>query len=466
MGSFAPQSSSVGVTLTGAITALVLPLEITINDPSLTNGNLKTTVTLQANTDAVPAAIEHCEGNVDAWTADIDATQSYGYEDLFLARDVGPQQKEFVGPNLGFKADSTLMTPELDVGPGPLTLTFKHRWSFEVQMTRSYDGARVETSTDNGNTWAPVAPAALTPAYNGSLFPTSQASLRGEPGFVASSPGYPAASVNQTIDLGTQFAGKKLRVRFRISTDTSGGAPGWNIDDVRFTGLLNTPFFDVVKDRAICVNRAPAVSLGPDRMVDERTSVDLMPVVSDADGQSPMIAWMQLAGPAVTLTGNTFVAPEVLANTALTFRLTASDGTLSSADEVTLTVRDVNRTPLARAGDSQQVQQGAMVTLGGSGVDPDGDPLTFTWTQTAGPTIALSNDKVAQPTFTAPEVTEATTLSFSVVTNDGKVTSPAATTDVVVERKAGGCGCSGAPDAFGLLALVLSLRAWRRRQGR
>ncbi len=464
MGSFAATSATLGISIASATGSLIVPLEVTISDPSLTGGPTKRTVSVQVNTDNVPATIEHCEGNVDGWSSDVDTTQSFGYENLFLAREVSPLQKQFVGPGLAFRSDSTLMTPALDVGPAPLTMTFKHRWSFEMQATRAYDGARLEVSTDEGSTWDAVPAAALTPTYNGALFASSNASLHGQQAFVDTSPGYPASMVSQSVALGTQYAGKKIRVRFRISNDTSGASIGWNVDDIQFDGLLNKPFFDVIKDRAICINRPPVVALGPDRAVDERTTVDLMPTVTDADGQTPTLTWSQTAGPMVTLTGNTFVAPDVKTDTHLVFKLTATDGTLSGSDEVDLTVKNVNRPPIARAGDAQQVKAGTVVTLGGSGTDPDGDTLTFTWAQTAGPEVALLTDKVPQPTFTAPAVSETTTLSFTLTSFDGTVTSQVASTDVVVDPVKAGCGCSGAPDAFGLLGMAVALRAWRRRR--
>jgi hypothetical protein len=63
-----------------------------------------------------------------------------------------------------------------------------------------------------------------------------------------------------------------------------------------------------------------------------------------------------------------------------------------------------------------------MVTLDGSGSsDADGTIAGYTWTQTAGtPTVTLSSRTVAQPTFEAPAVTTATTLTFSLVVRDDR----------------------------------------------
>jgi LmbE family N-acetylglucosaminyl deacetylase len=87
--------------------------------------------------------------------------------------------------------------------------------------------------------------------------------------------------------------------------------------------------------------------------------------------------------------------------------------------------------PVASAGDRQAVMIGSPVTLDGTGsVDPSGSPLTFQWTQTAGPTVTLSSYTSAQPTFTAPGT--ATSLTFSLVVSNGNLASNPATVTIIV----------------------------------
>ena len=83
-----------------------------------------------------------------------------------------------------------------------------------------------------------------------------------------------------------------------------------------------------------------------------------------------------------------------------------------------------NNAPVSNAGLDQTVNEGVLVTLDGTGsFDPDSDPLTYSWTQTAGPGVVLSSSTAVSPTFTAPSVTASTVLIFQLAVGDGSLTS-------------------------------------------
>lgn len=88
---------------------------------------------------------------------------------------------------------------------------------------------------------------------------------------------------------------------------------------------------------------------------------------------------------------------------------------------------------VANAGADRSVGEGTQVALDGSGSStPNGTPLAYEWTQTAGPAVALDHADPARPTFMSPYVAAATVLSFRLVVNDGFDASLADFVDVVV----------------------------------
>ena len=92
-----------------------------------------------------------------------------------------------------------------------------------------------------------------------------------------------------------------------------------------------------------------------------------------------------------------------------------------------------NTTPSANAGPSQQVTRGELVTLTGSGTDPEGQALTYRWTQIAGPDVTGGPGFLTgpTPTFTAPG--DVTTVRFELTVRDpGGSESQASVTDVYV----------------------------------
>ena len=93
-----------------------------------------------------------------------------------------------------------------------------------------------------------------------------------------------------------------------------------------------------------------------------------------------------------------------------------------------------NPIPIANAGnDILNAGEQAPITLDGTGsFDPDNEPISYSWSQTLGPSVSLANPNDSQPSFTTPTVYDYTELIFSLVVNDGLSNSVADVVSVSV----------------------------------
>ncbi len=190
-------------------------------------------------------------------------------------------------------------------------------------------------------------------------------------------------------------------------------------------------------------NIPPLALAGPDQTANEGETVSLDGSNSyDPDGAITSYHWAQTSGTAVTLSdaaspAPTFTAPSVgSAGQALTFKLTVTDnGSLSDTDTVIINVSNDNQAPTADAGPDQVVDEGETVALNGSNSsDPDGSIVSYSWTQTAGGVVTLSDASAAQPTFSAPNVGqhgESLTFELTVTDNGGLQSTDSCTVNVV-----------------------------------
>jgi hypothetical protein len=158
--------------------------------------------------------------------------------------------------DLSTASDTRLTSPLLTAdATKPLSITIRHRYSFEYSDSTAWDGGVLEYSIDNGDTWADLATLAAT-GYTGTITSQSGNVLGDQDAFVGTSDGYPAYTTT-TLDVGTALAGKQFRVRFRLGTDAASGGPGWDIDEIAFDGIAGTPFPAQLADDGNCGPRAP-----------------------------------------------------------------------------------------------------------------------------------------------------------------------------------------------------------------
>ena len=193
------------------------------------------------------------------------------------------------------------------------------------------------------------------------------------------------------------------------------------------TGDFGTGNSKMIEITVSGFNASPTVNAGEDQTVREGQIATLSGTATDVNGDSLTYAWSHDSAPAIQLTNSTspsttFIAPAVGADTAITFTLTADDGTATASDQVIITI-DHNDPPTASAGSDQTVVEGSAVTLNGTATDIDGDPLTYSWTHDSALAIQLANSTSPSTTFTAPAVDADTEITFTLTADDGTATA-------------------------------------------
>ena len=205
----------------------------------------------------------------------------------------------------------------------------------------------------------------------------------------------------------------------------------------------------------ILANRGPIARAGDDQTVLAGSAVTLDgSASSDPDGHALTYAWTEVTNSGIPITNAnsesaSFVAPSRTSATILNFRLTVSDGILSSTDEIQVTVK-ANQAPTVVVTGGGTADEGDTVTLDASGSsDPEGEPLTYAWTQTNGFDVALTGADTATASFDVPLITgQPQTLSFQVSVSDG---TSSATASAQVQVNAG----PSVPISQGQMSLII-----------
>jgi hypothetical protein len=249
---FGTATLSVGVTAkVGASKKDLVPFVLTMTDSDAINPSSEATFSALYNFDENKAtsATDDVEGNTPVWTM----THMPKLAADAWSRTGDAANHVWHADNVGVSSDEALVSPDLNVGTDPFTISFRHRYSFEsaaivpgIPITQPVDGGVLEISVA-GADWQDITqyatytyPSTIVTSILGT--PNNNV-LAGRRAWAGVSTGYAnnqLATVN--LDLGTKVAGKTVKVRFRVGTDEATGAPGWDIDDIAFGGITNKPF--------------------------------------------------------------------------------------------------------------------------------------------------------------------------------------------------------------------------------
>ncbi len=179
-------------------------------------------------------------------------------------------------------------------------------------------------------------------------------------------------------------------------------------------------------------NQPPIANAGPDQTVKVGRTVTLDGSASfDPEGSPLRFQWRIVSAPSgstAALTdadteSPTFV-PDVVGDYVI--ELVVTDNRRQTGSDLVLVRAVANRAPVAKAGPDQTVTVGTLVTLDGSqSQDPDGDPITFTWSfvsQPEGSTATLTDADTPKAKFT-PDVAGDYIIELIVTDSDGAVSS-------------------------------------------
>ncbi|MFO0555034.1 MAG: M36 family metallopeptidase [Polyangiaceae bacterium] len=330
------ESVLVTLPVVAAVDATVTNVSLELDAPNTCAPVLQ--ASLQAPLDSDVAVASSSIDNVEAPTSSL-VTSGAGADAIWTRVLTTPLDHAWLGADVPYRSDTALETPDLAVSSSkPLVLSFSHhhQFEFDAQMGSNFDGGVIEVTTDGGATWEDLSTYGAVP-YNGTIYNGSNNPLTLQPAFVAQNASWPDDNA-VSITLGTVFAGKTIRLRFRLGTDDFVGATGWAIDDLALQGIDNTPFNALVADACIHADA------GPDQSVSGGDTVTLDGSATSSPNPGALtFTWSQLDGPTVSLASKTtpvttFVAPAVTTPTTLTFELSVKTGNFEGTDTVAIVV--------------------------------------------------------------------------------------------------------------------------------
>ena len=321
-----------------------LELDLLVEAPEACEPSYTREQAIRINYDNVADA-----GSSTDFDSDITVMLPVGAEkDVIWGRDeYEPLDRVWRGIDIGHISDSYIETPELEISADEdLVLTMRHR--FEFDETTLWDAGVIEIKRTTDLSWTDVVDFDPSIPYDGPVSNLADNPLSDRDAFVAENPSWPDTDT-VTVNLGDNFAGDTVKLRFRIGTDQAASDFGWEIHRLDFSGVTNDPFPAIATDGTVCVS-APIANAGEDREVEPGAVVTLDGSAShDPEGDALAYSWTAVDGAPVTLDGADGPTPELVApdeEGPVTIQLTVSDGFGEDSDTVTIhVVASSNETP-------------------------------------------------------------------------------------------------------------------------
>ena len=190
------------------------------------------------------------------------------------------------------------------------------------------------------------------------------------------------------------------------------------------------------------INHVPQVQAGADQEVFAGSRVTLSGSASDSDGTIESYRWTQGSGDSVVLEGADtstaqFDMPERPTSSSFTFTLTAADDKGTTASD-TVTINHQNTAPTVDVQSGPIGAAGSLVNLIASASDPDGEIVSYQWTQIEGIGVELSDADTARASFLVPNGAVTSNLIFSLSVTDNRGASASASISIVLLSQVSG----------------------------
>ena len=213
--------------------------------------------------------------------------------------------------------------------PDNAFLHLKHVPNMEVKSDGlGYDAGVIEYSTDEGGNWQDAGSLLIENGYDFVVSSNSN-TITGRDAFVTTR----SEIIESKLDL-SSLSGQRVKFRFRIGSDSSGSERGWDIDDVNIYACKASPLpLRPIADAGDDINSTTFYKLtlsGRDNRL-------------DADQGALSYSWTQTRGPAVSINSAdtatpTIELPSTPSELSFTLRITDTNSSLSSTDEVNVFV--------------------------------------------------------------------------------------------------------------------------------